>query len=111
MTTTDQNFTMWQGEDKDITINLVDSNGDPFGDLAGLTFAWKLATSENATTTLVSKVPTGTTDFVTFSLADTDTQDLAPGGYYQECRVTDAGGDEDVVLTGGVTLKASITNP
>ena len=54
MTTTDQNFEMWAGEDKDITVNLVDSAGDPFGDLTGLTFSWKMATSETATTTLRS---------------------------------------------------------
>ena len=110
MTTTDQNFTMWAGEDKDITVNLVDADGDAYGDLTGLTFAWKMATSENASAALVSKTPTGTTDSIAFSLADTDTQSLAPGVYYHECRVTDAGGDEDVVFTGGITLKASITN-
>jgi hypothetical protein len=111
MTTTDQNFTMWAGEDKDITVNLVDADGAAYGSLTGLTFAWKMATSENASSVLVTKTPTGTTDSITFSLADTDTQGLAPGVYYHECRVTDASFDEDVVFTGGMTIKGSITNP
>lgn len=115
MTTTHQNFEMYAGEDQTITVSPInDSAGDPYGDTAALTFSWVVRTSENATTDLITKATssgiTNGTSALTIALADTDTEDLAPGTYYHECRTTDAGA-ERVVFSGGMTLKASTTNP
>jgi hypothetical protein len=113
MTTTGQNFTMWQGEDKTITVSLTNSSGSPYGDTDGLVFTWKVATSESATTALITKATgsgiTNGTSQITIAIDEADTDDMAPGTYYHELRVVDTSSDHDVVLCGGLTLKDSIT--
>ena len=113
MTTTDQNFTMWQGEDKTITVALVDGDGAAYGSTAGLTFTWEVFATKNSDTALISLstgsgITNGTSE-ITMVLDKTDTNALDPGTYYHECRVVDGSSDEDVVFTGGLTLEASPT--
>ena len=113
MTTTGQNFTMWQGEDKTITVNLVDGDGVAYGSTSGLTFTWSVATSESATAATFTKTTgsgiTNGTSLITITIDEADTDDLAAGSYYHECKVVDGSGKADVVFTGGLTLKDAIT--
>lgn len=113
MTTTGRNFTMWQGETKTITVALINAAGEAYGSTAGLTFTWKVFATENSDTALVTKATssgiTNGTSQIEIALAESDTDDLAAGTYYHECRVVDGSGNNDVVFTGGLTLKPSPT--
>ena len=113
MTTTDQNFTMWQGEDKTITVNLVDGDGVAYGDTSALTFTWKVATSAFASSVLLTKSTgsgiTNGTSKIEIEINETDTDDWTSATYYHECRVVDGSSEEDVVFVGGLTLEDSIT--
>jgi len=80
MTQENQNLTMWQGEDKTITVSLVDGAGAPYGSTAGLTFTWKVATSENADAALLTKSTgsgiTNGTSQITIAIDEADTDDM-----------------------------------
>lgn len=111
MTTTGQNFTMWQGEDKSITVTLTDADGGAI-DTAGLTFTWSMAEDASETALLTKSTGSGITNgssAITIALDEADTDDVAAGTYYHECRVVDGSSQHDVVFTGGLTLKESLT--
>ncbi|MCX5658589.1 MAG: hypothetical protein NTW19_02570 [Planctomycetota bacterium] len=109
MATARQDFTMHQGTHRTLRVSLAGTVPTTAG-----AAVWRVA-RDRASTALLSKtlaeggvgnLTTGTLDI---SLFPSDTATLDAGEYYHELRVTDADGQQDVVLEGTLTLKASIT--
>lgn len=122
MTAINQDFTMWQGEDVVVTVPITNAAGTPVSLTGATAVVWKAfaITSASASSAAVSKSlgsgvalanSADTDDAVVITLADTDTEALATGRYYHECRVTDSAGREQVVFVGNLVLKQSKTNP
>lgn len=110
---TDQNFEMFQGDDKDLVITVTDSAGAAV-DLTGAAIAWQMARTARSATPNVSKsVGSGIviTDapggICTISLDPTDTEGLT-GDFYHELEVTDAQANITTVLSGTVTIKPAL---
>lgn len=104
---------MYQGEDKTITVSIANEQGAAYGSTSGLTFVWKVATSDVAASAVLTKSTgngiTNGVSIITITIDEADTDDLAAGSYYHECRVTDSNGDESVVFTGSLSILSSIT--
>lgn len=113
MTTTDRHLTIWQGENKTITVSLTDADGNDYGSTSGLTFYYWVSSDKNATDYEIEKYTgsgiTNGTSQITIALDKADTSGLSPGSYYHECRVIDGSSNEDVVFTGGFIVKPSPT--
>lgn len=113
MTTTGQHITIWQGEDKTITVSLTNAAGEAYGSTAGLTFYWWVSVDQLSTDYEIQKYSTSGitngTSQITIALDKADTSGMAAGVYYHECRVIDGSSDEDVVFSGGFTVKGSPT--
>ena len=99
MTEQSQDFEMWAGEYKEITIAVLDAAGNA-ADLTAATARWVLKKRpDGSMPALVSKshehgaevlVPE-TEGKVKIVLDSDDTADLAPGTYYHETEVLDSG--------------------
>lgn len=113
MTAIDQDFVLWQGEDKTITVDLEDGDGVAYGSTTGLTFSWRVSESKDISTALISKTSgsgiTNGTSQITIDVASADTETLPANTYYHECRVVDGSSKEDVVFVGKLIIKASTT--
>lgn len=110
MATINQNFEMWQGEDKRITFTILDSDGLPKS-LSGARIDWVLLTWE---TGVVSKSTTLNNILVVDNSAQiildsVDTKSVRCGKYKHECRITDVNNLSEVVSTGFVTINESTT--
>lgn len=109
-----QDFSLKQGEYKQVTIAVVDSSNVPVN-LTGYTLDWGLwrgstrllTKSYGSGITLVNV--SGTNDGLRITLAASDTRTLAPGTYYHECRVTNASSQPEVVAAGDVKINESKT--
>lgn len=119
MTKIDQDFTMWQGEDVVITVPVTNGTGTPVSLTGATAVLWRVYDGLKATTVALSKTlgsgialadSADTDDAVVITLDPADTESLSPGRYYHECRVTDSGGDEQVIFVGDLILKQSKTN-
>lgn len=113
MAATDQDFTIWEGDDEQLLFTTDDGSGNPYN-LAGASIEW--AMSLNAVSAPIVTKSTGgggitinnppTAGKFTVTLADADTAGK-PGTYYHEARVTDSNGDSRVIATGTATINAS----
>lgn len=123
MTKTDQDLTMWQGEDWVITVPITNSAGTAVNLTGATAVRWLVFAGKGAQTsatvaaltkTLGSGVAlvnvNGTNDGVRITIDTDDTDDITPGVYYHECRVVDSASDEQVVFIGNLYLKRSRTN-
>lgn len=115
MTTENQNFEMWQGESVTLDVPITDENNAAFA-MTGSTVAWKLTTfggtlvlSKSTADDVSLEDSAGTDDMVRVVISPGDTRTVAPNSYYQECRITDASSDENVLFTGRVDLYESQT--
>jgi hypothetical protein len=107
--TLNQNFQLFCGEDKLIT---VDMTGYDLATVSSLT--WKLALSPYAVNEdiLLTKVQSsgiavsGTSIEITIDAADTI--DIKPDLYYHELKLVEADGKIKVAMTGNVVLRKSI---
>lgn|SRR5574342_852256 len=113
MTTQNQLLEIWQGEDKSITVTLTDASGNAYGSTAGLTFLYRVTTQATDRSAIIEKTTsagiTNGISEITIALDKADTDDLDPGDYYHELRVTDGSANEDVVFEGIFRLEASAT--
>lgn len=114
MTMENQNFSMHQGEDKEITVPTVDANGNSV-DISGATLEWIMQRYINDATNRVTKSPTvvnanDSNDGVQWTLEPADTKDLPARLYWHECRITITG-NQSLLFTGWITLKESGTKP
>lgn len=111
MATTRQDFTLYQGTHRTLRVSLTGAS--PASATAAV---WRVARdrgsaallSKSLADTGVGNLTAGTLDVYLFP---GDSVELSPGEYYHELRLADADGQEDVVLEGTLTLKASITRP
>lgn len=109
MATTRQDFVMHQGTHRTLRVSLTGT--DPATASAAL---WRLARERSAGPLLEKTLADGGVAHAAAGALDiylypSDTAALSPGEYYHELRVIDAAGQQDVVLEGALTLKASIT--
>ena len=121
MTSTGQNKTVWEGEDKNIqfTVRTQRVGGAPV-DLTGSTVTWVVTTGPTSNTAIISKTSAageitfdddgGTNNRVNIALDAVDTQGLEGRQLYHECRVVDLAGDISIVATGNFTIKNSSIN-
>ena len=120
MTKLDQDFQMYQGAAKILTVPIVDSDGQPL-DMTGGAVYYGVFTSKSAAgksaaviektsgageITLVNSAATN--DALRIVIDEVDTNGLLPGRYYHEARLT-LNGDDGVVFEGRLRLKRSIT--
>lgn len=124
MTTVNQDFTLYQGQDKQVTIPCVDSVGDAV-DLTGAEVHWRLFNdpSDSAASALMHKATilagdddlalvlinglTGELDAAQFTCVSADSENLDGGLYYHELHEVDALGNESPLATGWVSIKLS----
>lgn len=116
MTEVQQNFALYQGQDRIVQISVVDEDGNP-KTMTGATPTFQLFYDPSddlgdailvitgGDITIISI--DGTDDGVQISFGDSDTENLAIGRYYHEVWVTDPGGNDTPVCTGWVTIKPS----
>jgi hypothetical protein len=104
MSSNNQNFNLFKGEDKGLLFTIRDSNGDLF-DLTGSTAEWILSRNNisspsiKKTTTAGITFPSPESGLMLVSLLATDTQNLW-GQYYHEAAITDTSGNRKVVAYG-----------
>jgi hypothetical protein len=113
MSSSNQNFNLFKGEDKNIIFTIRDSNGDLF-DLTGSSAEWLLSRN-NVSSPVISKT---TLSGITFPYAESglmmvdinssDVQNLW-GMYYHEASITDTSGNRKVVANGTVKIDHSTT--
>lgn len=107
MTAENQDFEVWQGDDKILRITVTDPEAGGVKDLTGVQdIEWALVDGDGAK--LIEKELSGdievaadpTTGEFTVPLFSAETQSLDPGYYDHEADVRDAGGDNVTVTTG-----------
>jgi hypothetical protein len=113
LATRGQNFEIYAGDSKNITVTVTNADGSPI-DLTGATIKWALKkrvsspadiTKETNTNAGIS-VANPTTGVFLIPLKPDDTKDLS-GVFYHEAEVTDGVGNVSTVLTGEVTIHKS----
>jgi len=109
MASTGQNFSMYQGETRVVTVTI------PSGVTVSSTDAIKWVMATAAGVALVTKTQAGggignrTSTTFDIYLYPADTVNVVNGEHIHEARVTNADGDECVVTVGTVSLSKSIT--
>jgi hypothetical protein len=119
MTTTAQDITVYEGEDKTILISVTDTSGGSAVNLTGATTTWVVTTGASSNTAIISKTSTdaeitydndaGTNDRINIALASADTQGQEGNVLYHECKVVDSGSDTHIVATGKFTVRHAST--
>ena len=120
MTTTAQDITVYEGEDKNITISVTDTAGGSAVNMTAATsITWRVTTKKNVDTATIEKTlaaggitlanDAGTNDQIVIALASADTQGLEGDKYYHECRMVDSAGKNHVVAIGYFDVKYSVT--
>lgn len=115
MAAENQDFKMWQGEDKYLNFCVKDTKGDPV-DLSGSNVIWKMRRQVyNSTEPEIRK---DTNNGITIidpaggvfrvRLRPNDTKTIPKGYYLHEAEVTDISGNVVVVTVGTVELMPSI---
>ena len=106
MTIVGQNYTMFSGDSKVITVTVTDADGAAVN-LTGATISYVIFDDGSATITKTVGSGITVTDAAagtfTITLAASDTASLA-GAYYHECQVTDSSGNISTIFTGTVTM-------
>jgi len=115
MTSEAQNFEMYAGEDKILTVTVTDAAGDVV-DLTDASIEWVMKRTADDTTALVTKTladgitcASPATGVFTVTLEAADTEELGGASYLHEAEVTDAGDNVSTVTRGVVTIKKSLT--
>ena len=110
MSSDNQNFELIRGQDKTITIAVVDDDGAVVN-IAGAAITWLLADELGGTTTLTKTVGSGITivneagGIFSVTLAEADTETLDAGWYYHEAQVEDSSSNKTIVTTGLINLR------
>lgn len=109
---TNQDVTVYQGEDESIQFTITDSAGAAV-DLTGATVTWACNKDGPGSAAALTKTDSAgitiATSVLTVSLSDTDTSGLAAGGYYHEIRAVLSGSGQ-VMATGTMTVLESGTD-
>lgn len=110
-TKTGQDFTIWSGDNKNVTFTVTDSNSASV-DLTGACVAWVLSNTPATASIVRLHSDSGcgiTVSGCTFtvSLSPTHTSGLA-GTYYHEAQVRDSASDISTVAVGTATIKFDV---
>ena len=114
MTAVNQDFSIYQGESKQVTFDVTDENGDNL-DLTSYTAIEWIAYHPDSKVNQISKDLSsgievgGNTYEAVVTFDPSDTSGIDPYEYPHELRITAADGAESVVATGTMTLKYSKT--
>jgi len=120
MTSEDQNFELYAGESKVLTVTVKDAAGALI-DLTGSTIEWIVKRAEDDAAGLITKTTVPITGGITLSnqttnkgeftitLLPADTLSLGGASYYHEAEVTDAATNVSTVTRGVVTVKKALT--
>ena len=111
MAETKQNFEVYAGDDKEVTITVRDENSEILN-LTGYTLNWVMSDEDEdaiLTKTLSDglSVATPSNGQVLLTLVPADTEDLEPGIYHHELEITSSGGKVSTVTTGYVKVSYS----
>ena len=100
MATKNQDFEMWQGEDKELVFSVTDVD-----DLSGASAEWRMAEDiyQPAKLTKSGSVDSGAVT-VTVLLTPADTQSLRSGTWKHQLRVIDSSGKRNKAAEGTVVL-------
>lgn len=117
MAETDQNITIYLGDDVSIFLTLRAADGTALN-LTGSSLRWGLATlssdtpvlTKSSTSALQISITSAVGGLATVFLLDTETALLSVGAYRHEVELTDASGNKETLLTGLVTVKTAILN-
>ncbi len=108
----DQNFSMRAGDDKRITVTIIDGATGGRKDISGSSARWSMARGSvsvlKTTATggiVITNGPQGVLDIV---LVPSDTAAMAPGVYRHELEVVDASGQSATVMAGDVHLRRAL---
>lgn len=105
MAVRNQNFELWQGENKELVFTVEDAD-----DLTGATYDWRMAKTvyQPAVVTKTGNVSAGATT-VTVTLEPSDTENLTPTTWQHQLRITDSAGRQNKAAEGTITLHRVIT--
>jgi hypothetical protein len=111
VTVVDQNFEVYQGNHKVVTVTVLGGNGTPLTSLAGATITWS-ASKTSHSDALIAKSTTASTITISggtcsFTLLPTDTENLL-GEYYHEGKVIDASSNVSTGFTGTMTITEAL---
>lgn len=113
MTATDQDATIYAGDDAVLRFTLTDADGDPLN-LTGYALAWAMRGAGGAVAVskslgsgiaLVGAASAGVADV---TLTHDDTADLAPIGHRHQLEGTDGSGNVSTLAEGIITVRASV---
>jgi hypothetical protein len=109
MAETNQNFSMYQGETKNLVVNVTKEDGTAL-DLTGSTVTWALRQRMSSMSNLITKSTpnqiTISSNTLTVHLIPSDTTSLK-GSFYHECKMTDTSGNVSELFTGLATITVS----
>jgi hypothetical protein len=94
-----QNFSVYSGNNKDITLTIKDEAGNTLP-LNGATLRWMMT---NGTTTVTKQYPNLSGNSCTIKLVPADTEGLS-GNFKHEAELTDSLGNVSTVVTGTVSV-------
>jgi hypothetical protein len=106
MTEVLQDFTIYQGDNKQVTFEVVDENGDPL-DLTGYSAVWVMYNQKNKEVILTKTsdddllIGGGT---IQLNLSGDATLTVNPAKYQHELEITDPVGTVSTVTTGVMTV-------
>lgn len=108
MAKTDQDFEMFQGDDKELHVLVTDEDGMPV-DLTGATVTWKMYRSfkDEATVKDITSgisIPSPLNGIFIVTLLPSDTENIF-GGFFHEAQVKDIRGMVTTVMTGHIRIK------
>lgn len=111
MTTTGQNFEIYQGDDKDLVITVTDATDD----LTSYNAVWVMynITPETAVIIKTTQPPNGiiiASGQIIISLDGIDTENVIPKTYGHQCEIDDGLGHHSTITTGSVKVLKSMTH-
>ncbi len=102
----DNNISLTRGDTLFLTVDLVDSDGDPYvpqdGDTIRLAMKRRMNSSDLV---LLKDIPT---DTLTFEIKPEDTKELKYGTYHYDIELTDADGHVATVIIGKFTVTEEV---
>jgi hypothetical protein len=103
---TNQNFSVYAGDTKNIIITTTTEYGTPLN-LTGATIKWRVRKKEFSPIIFSKESPNITVfgNEITIPLAPVDTDNLSGSTLYHECKITDQTGNVSTLFTGFLTIK------
>lgn len=115
MTSVDQNFTMWSGDTRRLSVTVDDGATPPVAvNITGSAISWHLAKRLTSSTAILTKtvgvgitITNGAAGIFEVLIDPADTAALS-GDYYHEAEIVLSGGDKSTVMTGVATIKRDL---